>query len=49
MILVPPFEFSLVRENFLVTRHLREYLALMIGLTGRFRDRITLDGGGAHE
>jgi len=30
----------LVRENFLVTRHLREYLALMIGLLHGLEDRI---------
>lgn len=32
-----------VRENFLVTRHLREYLALMISVFHGFKDRIDLN------
>lgn len=32
------------RENFLLTRHLREYLALMIGLQAGLSNRIHLDG-----
>lgn len=33
-----------VRENFLITRHLREYLTLMIAVTHAATDRIELDG-----
>ena len=29
-----------VRENFLITRHLREYLTLMVGLTSGDNERI---------
>ena len=32
-----------VRENFLITRHLREYLTLMLGLTRGASDRLELD------
>ena len=31
-----------VRENFLITRHLREYLTLMLALTNGARERIEL-------
>jgi trehalose synthase len=31
-----------VRENFLLTRHLREYLTLMLGVSGGFADRIEI-------
>jgi len=31
---------SFVRDNFLITRHLRQYLALMLGLTMDVKDRI---------
>ncbi len=33
---------SFVRENFLLTRHLREYLTAMVALTGKAEDRIEL-------
>jgi len=33
-----------VRDNFLLTRHLREYMALMIGLQDGLQDRIELNG-----
>lgn len=33
---------ALVRDNFLITRHLREYLTLMVALTDGKRDRIEL-------
>jgi trehalose synthase len=33
-----------VRENFLLTRHLREYMTLMIGMSSGVRERIELDG-----
>ncbi len=33
-----------VKENFLLTRHLREYLALMIAIFHGFEDRIDLNG-----
>jgi trehalose synthase len=32
----------LVRENFLLTRHLREYLTLMVGLLHGAQDRIEI-------
>ena len=32
-----------VRENFLITRHLRDYLTMMLALTGEDRDRIRVD------
>ncbi len=35
-----------VRENFLITRHVRDYLALMLGLLHSFEDRIDLSEGG---
>jgi len=35
---------SFVRENFLITRHLREYLTLMIAITHAATDRIDLEG-----
>ncbi|HNU73528.1 MAG TPA: glycosyl transferase family 1, partial [Deltaproteobacteria bacterium] len=31
-----------VRENFLITRHLREYLTLVVAITNENRDRIEL-------
>ena len=31
-----------VRDNFLITRHLREYLTLMVALRNGARDRIEL-------
>jgi trehalose synthase len=31
-----------VRENFLITRHLREYLTLMVGLTDGDDERINV-------
>ena len=34
--------YRLVKENFLITRHLRDYLALMMGLVHGFKDRIEL-------
>ena len=34
-----------VRENFLLTRHLREYLILMVGLTLGFSERLELKNG----
>jgi trehalose synthase len=33
---------ELVRQNFLITRHLREYLTLMVALTHGNEDRIEL-------
>ncbi len=36
----------LVRENFLLTRHLREYLALMLSLMNGAGDRIDISSGG---
>lgn len=38
-----------VRENFLLTRHLREYLTLMLGLKLGISDRIELGKASAHE
>jgi trehalose synthase len=32
-----------VRENFLITRHLREYLTLMVGLARGDADRLELE------
>ena len=32
-----------VRQNFLMTRHLREYLTLMVGLTREAGDRIEVE------
>lgn len=33
-----------VRENFQVTRHMREYMTLVIGMSPGVRERIELDG-----
>jgi trehalose synthase len=34
-----------IKENFLITRHLREYLTLMVGLLHGRRERIEVGGG----
>ena len=33
---------ALVRDNFLITRHMTEYLALIVALHGSVRERIVL-------
>ena len=34
-----------VAENFLITRHFREYLALMVGLASGYMERISVGSG----
>ena len=38
-----------VRDNFLITRHLREYLALMVALLYESQDRIELSGSSLNQ